>query len=74
MNICLIGHVQDAWCKVGGPASHWIGPETLVDLTIDGRDVVTLVDSSSQVNTMMPASVQQHGFLVLPLEDLVDYP
>ena len=30
--------------------------------------------SGSQVNTITPALVQQYGFPVLPLEDLVDYP
>ena len=32
------------------------------------------MDSGSQVNTIMPAFVQQYGFAVLPLEDLVDHP
>ena len=59
---------------MGGPVSHWIGPETLVDLTIEGRNVNALVDSGSQVNTITPALVQQYGFPVLPLEDLLDYP
>ena len=58
----------------GGPISHWIGPEMLVDLTIEGRNVNALVDSGSQVNTIMPTLVQQYGFSVLPLEDLVDNP
>ena len=55
-------------------ASHWIGPETLVNLTIEGRDAISLADSSSQVNTITPALVQWYGFLVLPLDKLVDYP
>ena len=46
----------------------------LVDLTIEGRDVNALADSGSQVNTITPALVQQYGFPVLLLEDLVDYP
>ena len=58
----------------GGPTVHWIGPETLVDLMIEGRNVNALVDSGSQVNTIMPAFVWQYGFPVLPLEDLVDHP
>ena len=58
----------------GGPISHWIRPETLVDLTIEGRNVNDLADSCSQVNTMMPTFMQQYGFPVLPLEDLVDHP
>ena len=59
---------------VGGPTAHWIGPETLVNLMIEGRNVNALVDSGSQVNTIMPAFVQQCGFPVLPLVDLVDHP
>ena len=45
----------------------------LVDLTIEGRNVNALVGSGSQVNTIMPAFMQQYGFPVLPLEDLVDH-
>ena len=59
--------------EVGGPAAYWIGPEMLVDLTIEGRNVNALVDSGSQVNTIMPAFMQHYGFPVLPLEDLVDH-
>ena len=58
----------------GGPTSHWIRPETLVELTMEERNFNALVDSGSQVNTITPALVQQYGFPVLPLEDLVDYP
>ena len=58
----------------GGPAAHWIGPEMLADLTIEGRNVNALVDSGSQVNTIMPAFVWQYGFPVLPLADLVNHP
>ena len=35
---------------------------------------MALANSGSQVNTITPALVQQYGFPVLPLEDLVDYP
>ena len=59
---------------MGGPISHWIGPETLVDLTIEGRNVNALADSGSQVITITPTFVQQYGFPVLPLEDLVNHP
>ena len=45
----------------------------LVELTIEGRNVNALVDSGSQVNMITPALVQQYGFPVLPLEDLMDY-
>ena len=56
-----------------GPTAHWIRPEMLVDLMIEGRNVNALVDSGSQVNTIMPAFVWQYGFPVLPLEDIVDH-
>ena len=46
----------------------------LVDLTIEGRNVNALADSGSQVNTIMPTFMQQYGFPVLPLEDLVNHP
>ena len=63
----------DPLLEVGGPISHWIRPEMLVDLTIEGRNVNALVDSGSQVNTIMPTFMQQYGFSVLPLEDLVGH-
>ena len=66
--------IQDPLLEVGGPISHWIRPETLVDLTIEGRNINALVDSGSQVNMITPALVQQYGFPVLPLEDLVNHP
>ena len=53
-----------------GPTAHWVGPETLVGLQVEGRDVDTLADSGSQVNTVMPSYVHQHEFPVLPLRDL----
>ena len=67
----MIGWVRNPRLKVGGPTAHWLGPETLVELTIEGRNFTALADSGSQVNTIMPALVQQCGFPVLPLEDLV---
>ena len=70
----MTGRIQDPLLEVGGPVLHWIGPETLVDLTIEGRNVNALANSSSQVNTITPAFVQQYGFPVLPLEDLVNHP
>ena len=46
----------------------------LVELTMEGRNFNALAVSGSQVNTTTPTLVQQYGFPVLPLEDLVDYP
>ena len=74
VNIRVTGWIQDPLLEVGGPVWHWIGPETLVDLTIEGRNVNVLADSGSQVNTIMPTFMQQYGFPVLLLEDLVDHP
>ena len=74
VNVHVIGQIWNPLLEAGGPTSHWIGPETLVDLTIEGRNVNALADSGSQVNMITPTLVQQYGFLVLPLEDLVDYP
>ena len=69
-----MGQIRDPLLEAGGPISHWIGPEMLVDLTIEGRNFNALADSGSQVNTIMPTFVQQYGFPVLQLEDLVDHP
>ena len=41
---------------------------------IEGRNLNALVDSGSQVNTIMPTFMWQCGFPVLPLVDLVDHP
>ena len=70
----MIGQIRNPLLGVRGPTLHWIRPEMLVNLTIEGRNVNALADSGSQVNTIMPALVQQYGFPVLPLEDLMDYP
>ena len=69
----MIGQIRNPLLEAGGPTLHWIRPETLVELTVEGRNVNALVDSGSQVNTITPALVQQYGFPVLPLEDLMDY-
>ena len=43
-------------------------------LWVEGREVDTLDDSGSQVNTVMPNYVPWYEFPVLPLHDLVDHP
>ena len=73
MNIRVIGWIQHPLLEAGGPISHWIRPETLVDLTIEGKNVNALVDSGSQMNMITPTLVQQYGFPVLLLKDLVDH-
>ena len=52
VNVRLIGWIQNPLVEAGGPTSHWIRPEMLVDLIIEGRNVNALADSGSQVNTM----------------------
>ena len=71
-------HVATIHCTssliADGATACWVGPKTLVDLWFEGREVDTLVDSGSQVNTVTPGYVHQHEFPVLPLCDLVDHP
>ena len=55
------------------PTAHWVGPETLVSLVVEGQEINALANSGSQVNMVMPSFVCKHEFPVLPLEDLVDY-
>ena len=55
------------------PTAHWIGLETLVSLVEKGREVTTMANSGSQVNTVMLNYVKCHEFPVLLLEDLVDH-
>ena len=74
VSVHVMGQSQDLLLVVGGPAAHWIRPEMLVDLMIECRNVNAFPDSGSQVNTISPTFVQQCGFPVLPLVDLVDHP
>ena len=73
VNVRIIRWIQKPQLEAGGPTLHWIRPETLVELTVEGRNFNALVDSGSQVNMITSALVQQYGFPVLSLEDLVDY-
>ena len=57
-----------------GPTTRWVGPETLVDVVLEGCEASALADSGSQVNTMTPEFVQERGYPVLPLSGLVNYP
>ena len=66
VNVCVTGQIWDPVLEAGGPTAHWIRPETLVDLMIEGRNVNALVDSGSQVNTITPAFMQHYGFSVMP--------
>ena len=59
VNVRFIGQVRNPQLEVGGPAAHWLRPETLVELTVEGRNFTALADSGSQVNTITPALVQQ---------------
>ena len=57
-----------------GFTTRWVGPETLVDVMLEGCEILALADSGSQVNMMTPEFVQERGYLVLPLDRLVNYP
>ena len=58
VNVHMIRQIWNPLLEAGGPASHWIRPEMLVDLTIEGRNVNALADSGSQVNMITPTLVQ----------------
>ena len=51
-----------------------MGPETLVDVVLEGCEALALADSGSQVNTVTLEFVQELGYPVLPLSGLVNYP
>ena len=53
---------------------RWVGPETLVNMMLEGSSDLALADSGSQVNTMTPGFVKMWGYLVLLLKERVDYP
>ena len=46
----------------------------LVDIVLEGCKVSALADSGSLVNTMMLEFIQEWGYLVLPLDKIVNYP
>ena len=51
-----------------GPTMRWVGPETLVDVVLEGCEASALADSGSQVNMMMPEFVQEQGLSSLAIE------
>ena len=55
------------------PTAHWLGPETLVSLKVEGHEINALADCGSQVNTVTPSYVHQHEFPILPQGDLMNY-
>ena len=57
-----------------GPTMRLVGPETQVDIVLEGCSLSALADSGSQVDMMMPEFVGAQGYPVLLLEKLVDYP
>ena len=74
VNAWVAGAGNSTSLFVDGPTTNWLGPEAVVKFVVEGCEVDALADSGSQVNTMMPKFVTQNGWLVLPLEDLVDHP
>ena len=54
--------------------TRWVGPETLVDVVMEGCKAAALADSGSQVNTKTLEFIQERGYPVLPLSKLVNYP
>ena len=70
----VISYPEVAPALETGPTMRWVGPETLVDVVLEGCSLLALADSGSQVNVMTPEFVQALGYPVLPLDKLVDYP
>ena len=70
----VISYPEVAPALETGPTTRWVGPETLVDVILEWCKVLVLADSGSQVNMMMTEFVQEQGYLVLPLDRLVNYP
>ena len=70
----VISYPEVAPALETGLMTRWVGPEMLVDMILEGCEVLALADSGSQVNTMMPEFVQEWGYLVLLLDRLVNYP
>ena len=58
VNVHVTRQIWSPLLEARGPVSHWIGPETLVDFTTEGRNVNALADSGSQVSTIIPAFTQ----------------
>ena len=67
-----MGHL--AILPEAAPTVMHLGNGTVSRQIPKGRNVNALANSGSQVNMITPALVQQYGFPVPPLEDLVDYP
>ena len=60
---------------VSWSTAYWVGPETLVCLWVEDREINALANSGSQVNTVTPNYVHCYDFPMLPLGDLgVDHP
>ena len=70
----VISHPEVTLSLEKGPTTRWVGPETLVDMILEGCKVLSLADSGSQVNMMTPEFVQEWGYPVLLLDRLVNYP
>ena len=45
-----------------GPTMHWVGPETLLSLVVEGQEVKALADSGIQVNMVMLSFVPCSAF------------
>ena len=70
----VISYPEVAPALETGPTTRWVGLEMLVDIILEGCEVLALAYSGSQVNMMMPEFVQERGYPVLLLDKLVNYP
>ena len=74
VNTCVTTMQGASLMIASGLTAHWFGPETLVCLQVEDREVNALADSGSQVSTVTPNYVCHYEFPMLPMHDLVDHP
>ena len=51
VNVWVAGAGHSTALFVDGSTANWLGPEMLMRLKVEGREVNALAESSSQVNT-----------------------
>ena len=72
--VWVISYPEVALALEIGPTTRWVELKTLVDIVLEGCELLALADSGSQMNTMTPEFAQEWGYPVLLLDKLVNYP
>ena len=53
------------------PFNQWYGIETIARIRVNGESCMALLDNGTEINTIMPGSIENHSLDVRPLSDLV---